>query len=269
VSRRSRQLTYYAPDAGEAPEPVLEPRTDGLWGYSLADIDRLSYYAVRGHLQWWTAGDRADQKTAAWEGITDYLLTAWERPTENDLLSSGQHGIGAYVRGERRHHGAPHNHDATGEKFGIYWAWAVRVSPSPEGGITDRLAVPAILATLPPRQGEVIDALAAYGDYETAAKAVGISYKTFHANLTLARRRFLALWFEGETPPEGTWRQDKRASMERLADEVMCGTQSGYNRHLKRKEQPCRACHETNLAVGRANYAKRKARAAAAAGEAA
>lgn len=259
MSRFSRQLTYYAPDAGERPGPVLEPRTDALWGYSVADLDRLAYYAVKGHLHWWTGGDRGDQKQAAWEGITDLLLAAEERPSENDLVWAGTRAIGVQVRGERRHRGVPHDASATGEKFDLYWAHHARAAPSPEEGVTDRIAVPQILAALTRRQMEAVNALAAYGDYQAAADAMGADYKLFHRHLSDARARFRRLWHEGETPPAGMWRQDRRANMERLADEEICGSPSGWNRHRKNREVPCEPCREAHNAYDRAAYARRKA----------
>ena len=261
MARRSRQLTYWQPAEAPAPEP--EPRPDALWGYPVARLDDLAHYAVRGHLQWWTAGDRADQKAAAWDGITDCLLAATGRPSERDLIRAGTHGIAAMVRGELRHHGAPHDHTVTGEKFGAYWSWAARVTPSPEEGVTDRLAVPVILATLTPRQREAVEALAAYGDYQDAARAMGVSYKTLHRHLSDARQRFRALWHEGETPPAGMWRQDRRADMERLPDEEVCGSPYGYNRHLKRREEACQACRDAYNAYNRDSWAARKAAACA------
>lgn len=258
MSRRSRQLTYYAPMRA-VPEPPPEQRPGALWGYPVRRLDDLAHYAVRGHLQWWTAGDRADQKAAAWDGITDCLLAATARPSEHDLIRAGTHGIAAMVRGELRHHGAPHDSSVTGEKFGVYWSWAARVTASHEESVTDRLAVPVILATLSPRQREAVEALAAYGEYEAAAQAMGVRYATFHRHLSDARQRFRALWHEGETPPPGMWRQDRRANMERRTDEEVCGSPSGYNRHVKRREEACQACRDAANAYNRAAYAARKA----------
>lgn len=255
---RTRQLTYWAPDAGENPEPVLEPRAGALWGYSIKRLDDLACYAVKGHLHWWGAGDRGDQKQAAWEGITEYLLTATECPSENDLIWAGTRAIAAEVQAEKRHRGVPHDASVTAEKFGVYWQLFTQPFPSPEEGVTDRLAVRQILATLTRRQMEAVEALAAYGDYAAAARAMGVPYKTFHRHLSVARERFRSLWFEGETPPARQWRQDRRADMTWLSDEEICGSDSGYNRHLSRREQACDECRDAHNAAGRAGYARRK-----------
>lgn len=238
---------------------TIENVPGALRGYSLRRLDDLAAYAVRSHLKWWAGHDRADQKQAAWDSITEHLLTAGEQPTERDLIRAGERGINALARNEKRHHGIPHNHLATGERFASYWEWAARCTPSPEESVTDRLAVPQILARLSARQLEAVRALAAYGDYQSAAASMGVSYELFHRHLTDARKRFLSLWLEGETPAKVMWRQDRRASREILTDEQICGSQSGYNRHRNHGQEPCERCRDANNAASRARYARRKA----------
>jgi hypothetical protein len=43
-------------------------------------------------------------------------------------------------------------------------------------------------------------ALAAHGDYATAAQAVGYPYGSFSCLISQARAEFFALWHEAETP---------------------------------------------------------------------
>src|SRR5437899_1576469 len=52
-------------------------------------------------------------------------------------------------------------------------------------------------------------ALAASGDYATAATAMGLSTATFGTAVYKARRRFYELWHEGEVPAK-QWRRDRR-----------------------------------------------------------
>jgi len=52
-------------------------------------------------------------------------------------------------------------------------------------------------------------ALATFNTYQAAADALGVQYQAFARRIRMARRRFFALWHEGETP-SGMWRYDRR-----------------------------------------------------------
>ena len=182
---------------------------DPLHGWTLATLDSLAASVVASHRHWWPAGDISGQKAAAWDGITEHLLTAEEPPSRRDLYSAGLRALAAHVRRELAHAGrGAHSGTANaGAKFAAYW----HQPPLPgfEETIAERMSVPQILAALPPAQRQALHALAAAGDYQAAAAASGVTPGTFEQRIHRARARFRALWHEGEAP-SGQWRKDKR-----------------------------------------------------------
>ena len=201
MSRKSRQLTYWQP-AEKVPEPELEPRPGALWGYTLADLDGLASRVVRNHMHWWPAGDRRDQHDTAWEGIAEFLCAATEAPSERDLLEAGRQALSREVKATMRHRGERRDGTNNGTRFAAYWTWAIRSVPSPEGPVTERVALAQVLAALTPRQREALEALALHGDYWKAAAHLGVEAQSFRSLLGRARREFFALWWEHGTPPK-------------------------------------------------------------------
>ena len=74
------------------------------------------------------------------------------------------------------------------------------------------------MSTLAEVERSTLLALAITGDYKQAAALLDMSYHTFHTSLSRARRKFLALWHEGETPSR-MWGRDRRKWREGV-DEV-------------------------------------------------
>ena len=203
MSRRHRQLTYYAPPpAEEAPAPEPRPRVDVLHGYTLADLDRVALHVVRINMAWWPAGDRRNQADIAWEGIAEHLCASPSPPSRQDLIEAGRAALSREVKDHARHHGAG-NHNGTpnaGAKFAAFWSTATAV-PSPEGRVTERVAVSQVLAALTPRQRDALNALALHDDYWAAAETLGIRPQTFRGLIGRARGEFFRWWFEGQAPP--------------------------------------------------------------------
>jgi DNA-directed RNA polymerase specialized sigma24 family protein len=197
-----------------------------LHGYTLADLDRIALHVVRINMAWWPAGDRRDQADTAWEGIAEHLCAAPTPPTRQDLIEAGRTALVREVRDHARHHGAgSHNGIANaGAKFTAFWSSASAV-PSPEGPVTERVAVAQVLAALTPRQRDALLALALHGDYWAAAEALGIRPQTFRSLLGRARGEFFRHWFAPDAPPpiRGTDRRtgrhetDDPAELERRA----------------------------------------------------
>jgi len=75
------------------------------------------------------------------------------------------------------------------------------------------MALAQIWPRIPAHQQEALHALAAHGDYQAAADALGLKYHTFCKRIKLAREQFLRLWLEGETPRRG-WRDRRRSTPE-------------------------------------------------------
>jgi hypothetical protein len=100
--------------------------------------------------------------------------------------------------------------DATSTRFERYWRHVAAPDDGPEEKITERLALAQIWPHLRPVHREALAALAAHGDYQRAAQALGLPYATFKSRISTARREFLALWHDGETPSR-PWVRDRRA----------------------------------------------------------
>ncbi|MFP8944738.1 hypothetical protein ACLIYM_25345 [Streptomyces fenghuangensis] len=179
------------------------------WGWTLADLDLLARAVVSNNRTWWPAGDRDDQYAAAWHGIVEHLYTADEEPKRAELMEAGRRALAADVKATMRHHGTRRDTRNDGSRYAVYWQWAGRTIPSPENRIVERLALEQILPALTPRQIAAVQALAAAGDYEEAARLFG-SQTGLKSQLMHGRRRFRELWHEGETP-SAHWGVDRRA----------------------------------------------------------
>ncbi|MEU1309448.1 hypothetical protein ABZ419_11210 [Streptomyces cinnamoneus] len=193
------------------PEPAsAEPDAHGVrYGWTLASLDQLARAVVSNNRAWWPAGDRDDLYAAAWHGIVEHLYTADSAPRRTDLMEAGRRALADDVRASMRHHGARRDSSNSGRNYALYWKWAGRAVPSPENAIVERLAIEQILPALTPRQLAAVQALAAAGDYDEAARLFG-SESGLKSQLMKGRRRFRALWHEGETP-SGHWGCDRRA----------------------------------------------------------
>jgi hypothetical protein len=260
VSRFSRQLTYWDdPRAGTGPEPGTEPeqRADALHGWTLDKIDNAARYSLA-RLRGFTARDTTDAYDAAWHAICELILTSPLAPSWQDLARAGMDAARDLAREEMRQHGY-RDYGSTSAwgpgsapKWVKYWNNPAHAS-SPEEIVTDRLAVAQIWPRLTPRQREALEALAAYEDHQDAARAMGITVKTFGVTIASARRRFAALWHEGTEPPASLVRGPVSGESSRVLRP--CGTEAAYFRHWRRREN-CAECQA-------AQSERRKARKAA------
>jgi DNA-directed RNA polymerase specialized sigma24 family protein len=183
------------------------PGSDDLrHGYTLTDLHQLARLAV--HTAGAMAGDWHDRYDTAWSAIVEHLYTTVTPPARYDLVRAGQLGIYAVVDGDRQHHGyyrrksdgAQHG-PCSSPAFQTYWVdWITSTVSDPAQGIVERLALPAVLATLTDRQRQALLALAAHDSYPAAAAALGVRQGTFSCYIADARRRIDVVWHQGETP---------------------------------------------------------------------
>lgn len=186
--------------------------TDRTW--TLHDLDAMARAVVSNNRTWWPAGDREDHYAAAWHGIVEHLYSATTPPTRAELMEAGRRTLATEVRDTIRHRGARRDATNNGARHAAYWDWAGRAVPSPEAAIVDRTALYQILPTLTPGQRDALIALATAGDYAAAAELLGSSEAALKSQLMHGRRRFRALWHEGETP-SAHWGVDRRAGTHR------------------------------------------------------
>lgn len=209
------------------------------YGYTLDDIQRCARTAAA--TAWTTAGDYVDRFETAWHGAVECLYAAEHWIPRHALISAGQRAVLDMVNADLRHHGLHR-----GERravFESYWVDWLHGTVSHETGVVDRVALWQVFGQLPPRQREALLALAAHDDYERAADAIGMSRSLLQVTLSNARRRFLALWLEGETPAKRRYHYNRRPTS-KPGGVKPCGTYPAYHRHRMHKEVPCEPCRQ-------------------------
>jgi hypothetical protein len=210
------QRVFYA-YPGDAPpkqaawEPVPDDAHTLRHGYNLADLDRLTRAAFK--RGWGLGYDYRTRDEVAWSAIVDRLYSAPDTapPTPSDLIFAGQDGISGFVKEEMHHHGrAPGRGDLTQQRprFAAFWEPRGHTG-DPAGGVIERTALWQIWEQLTYTQRRILAALAAHGDYQRAADALGKTYATFTSEVSSARKRFFQLWHEHEKPSQ-VWGADRR-----------------------------------------------------------
>jgi len=197
------EFTVHADDQQPDPPPR---RRDPMHGYTLADLQHLTRTVLRFD-RWHQAADIHDRYDAVWHALAEHLADATTTPTRSDLLRAGTEASDAYVRDEMRTHGRDTSKPGPMPRFHMYWHAAN--TPSHEPRIVEREALTQIWPLLRDSEQRALTALAVTGDYEEAARIYGAAPRTFSVVISTARRRFFALWHEGETPSR-QWRTDRR-----------------------------------------------------------
>jgi len=258
--------TYYP-----TPEPTFAPppgpdRTEGfLWGFTIRDLDQAARTAVAASR---VAMDSHTAYDLAWEGIVLHLAETDQAPTYSYLVTAGWRAIYAEIRQGNRMRGIPEEvrgYDMVNTpRFAQYWTR--RSTPSHEEGIVERVALEQVLPTLSESQMRGLAALASTGDYQAAADLLGIDYRALVARIGYARKRFLASWFEDETPPKRR-HTDRRirsrgpAATHCPRDHEWTPENTRWNvrtvNGTLRRGRRCRACQRDRDAARRSNGTKR------------
>jgi AraC-like DNA-binding protein len=190
---------------------TVRGEVDARFGYTLDHLHHLTRRAVNGSLR--TAMDYHDRLEVAWHAIVEHLYAATEAPSSLELIKAGNLAIEAMVREEYRTHGYARRSSYAGPhsspQFQRFWWFATQHAPSPEPGVVDRVALWQIWPQLTSTHQQVLLALATHGDYQAAARSLGKTEATFKVQVSKARRAFLRLWHDGETPSR-IWGTDRR-----------------------------------------------------------
>jgi len=240
VSRRSRQLTYYAPPMPEPAEPAAEPRDGALHGWTLPEIHALARSAALSNR--WLVSDFAVRYEAAWDGIVDELLAAQSPPSRHDLQAAGKGAVSRGMLKDFCHTYGVADRDLTAgigsaPRFAAYWF--ERDGEGFAERVTERIALGQVMAALGARHAGFLEALAAAPDTRSAAEALGIPRGSLSMYVSQARDAFEALWYAPEAPPRGRRRQSRYApSAANEARLAPCGTPAAHERH-KRKGDDC------------------------------
>lgn len=185
-------------------------RNDGLrWGYTLLDLHDMTRMSLARNIGIGTF-TRAERYDIAWTAIATALYETGTAPDRSDLIYAGWRAVSEARTTEMRHHGIDHTrHVGEGRpRFATYW------TRLPEDAATDRLcevlALYQIWPALTDGQQEALAALAAFGNATLAAGGIGKTTAALHRLTQQGRKRFKALWFEGEEVPP-PWGRDTRA----------------------------------------------------------
>ena len=197
------------PPVPDDPEPPPAAPADPMHGYTLADLDNITRYAL--YLDRWHSGDIADRYDTVWHAVVEHILTAGTAPTRNELLTAGIAASLRHVRAEMHHRGLSERNPGQSMR-GFERYWTAGPSPSAEECVVDRVALYQVLPLLTDLQMQALTAAAGHGDYQAAAGALGVAPGTVWQRLDSGRKRIYAAWHEGETPPGTAWRSRKRAS---------------------------------------------------------
>jgi hypothetical protein len=181
-------------------------------GYCLTDLDRMTRQAVF-YARWTTISTIAERYDVARYSIVERLYdSTQEQPTERELTMIGKRAVCRYADDEYQVHGVNPKEwrdGVTRGRFMVFWLDLVQHSGSHETHVIDILAVRQIWPRLTIRNRKVLLALALHGDYERAAKAIGMTRNTFIDKLSEARKQFLRYWHEGEQPSR-IWGRDHK-----------------------------------------------------------
>ncbi|WP_147268756.1 hypothetical protein [Sphaerisporangium album] len=184
-------------------------------GYTVADLDELARQAA--YRSRWRFQGFLERYELAWSVIAEQLCASVIPPTRYELIAHGEKTIWRQVVQNSAYRGVVIDHPERSQngfmpRYYAYWQTHASPTPSHEGWIVDRLAFWQIWRRMGRRNRQVLWALAEYGDYDGAAKALRVSRKGFPTMLSLARQQFFRLWHEGETPSRFWGRGNRTAS---------------------------------------------------------
>lgn len=202
-------------------------------GYSLDDVSRIAHLAVMRH-RWDTAIGFDDRIELAWSAIVEHLWAAQDHPAVGALIRAAMTAIGQEAHGDQQAHGIStrnrHEHTAA---FFRFWIEPSRHVTALDERVTERIALWQIWDALRPAEQRAFMALAAHGDHALAAEAAGLTCESFHTQIHRARRSFLKLWHEGETPSR-VWAVTKTSTSSRRKQTV---TAAIVGRRKKKQRQ--------------------------------
>lgn len=241
----------------------MHAREEVRHGYTLRDLNDCARIAVANAAT--RAADYTDRYDAAWHAIAEHLTVSDAPPARNDLIRAGRRAVHREVSDHLRHHGTPCGAipGTVRPSFSRYWDDAVGHTPSPETSVVESEALRQIWPHLTPGDHRALNALTLHGTYATAAAALGVAYQTIGCQLRTGRRRFLALWHEGETPHMSAYSRNKHWARHKThcpnGHELTFDNTRLYRRIVNGRKSTARLCKTCEQAQGRARAARRKA----------
>jgi hypothetical protein len=121
----------------------------------------------------------------------------------------------------------------------------------------ERRALAEIWAALPAQHRRVLLALAEHGHYAEAAASLGVTQGSYYSLISRARKAFLALWHEGETPSR-PWGNDVRGRLPRAKNvTVIAVRQRERLRERRPDDRPNGSRARRDIGVSDAELARR------------
>lgn len=220
-------------------------------GYTLRDLHQMTTAACKADRL--LAMPYEQRRDIAWSEIAVTLASAEDPPQRQELIRVGWQAIYRHVREGLRERGYRDDRDWSGAnptmpRFVQFWG--SNITPSHEDRVVERVATRQVMVTITGVYRDAVIALAAFGDYQAAADALGISREALHQRINTARRTFLRRWHQGETPHRprginrlapGTGKQPHcNAGHEWTPENTR--TRSRIARGKVRTRRECRAC---------------------------
>lgn len=165
-------------------------------GWTMADLHRLARHEARRTL----IGDFESRYDAAWHAAVVHLYESIDPPTWRDMHLAARAGVDREYVDNLRHHGVNKNTKEPAPRFATYWRQTGAGDDDFTERLAERMALPQVLAMLDGEQYEALVALAAHGNQEAAAAALGISRSKLTRRLSAARKIITELWFAPEHP---------------------------------------------------------------------
>jgi len=179
--------------------PTVGQVAELRWGYTMSDIDGL--VKVVGSISYRSFMlDFSDRWETAWDGIIVHLYGSEERPTRSELIQVGLDALSDLTDDWYRHQGYDAGRRRVKPNAVKYWGPVISPHHGFDETVAERLALPQVLGVLSAMEYDALTALAVHGSNAAAAAALGINTKAYTARLGRARRKFLAAWFDNETP---------------------------------------------------------------------
>lgn len=204
-------------------------------------LDDIAKRAARSN--WFNGADYTDLYHSAWSAVIDLYYTRDTTPTRHELATEARAGIWRFARDQRRTYGYldrdPWNGLGSAPRFAAYWGTTSTPHSPFEDRVLEELALAAVWPRLSDRDRQVLTAQATHEDNRAAAAALGYATGSYSVYLAQARRAFLALWHDWETPRRITGYISRRNHQVTLQP---CGTHAAWRRHKKNREPVDEAC---------------------------
>lgn len=211
--------TYYPPldpESGETPEPerprhptnrVYDDQTPVRHGYTAANVSRIAYVALREAARR-GAHDLDEKRAIAVYAVITELHEHDCDPGLSILMRAAERAVQNATNADWSDAG--YNSRTKELQKGFHPYWRPGDGTPFDERVTERVAVPQILAALTERQRETVQALLdSEGSHQAAALLLGVRPNSVACNLRNVRQAFRALWFEHETPPDVNWRRGR------------------------------------------------------------